>query len=193
MTIDWDEHAQNWENDPATITFAEEAFSSLVKEVDISGRHVLDFGCGTGLLSERMSQRVKDIVALDGSEAMIEQLDKKSLYNVEPVVDFLTRGLVAMHPAFRNQFDLVVASSVCGLIDNYADVSDIIYSLLEKGGYFVHWDWLASAQDEELAMSPDYVERVLTGVGFKEVTCSVPFDVSTTQGMFRVLMVVARK
>ena len=33
---------------------------------------------------------VKDIVALDASEAMIEELDKKELANVEPVVVLLT-------------------------------------------------------------------------------------------------------
>ena len=46
---------------------------------------------------------------------MIEELDKKELPNVEPVVDILSRGLAAQHPAFRNQFDLVAhdAASPC--------------------------------------------------------------------------------
>ncbi|MBA5760786.1 methyltransferase domain-containing protein [Vibrio sp. 404] len=193
MAINWDEHADTWDTDEATSIFAEEAYSSLIKTFNIKGKHVLDFGCGTGLLSQKMSPEVKDIVALDFSEAMIEQLDNKSLPNVEAVVDSLTRGLVAIHPAFRNQFDLVIASSVCGFLPNYADVSDIIYSLLEDGGHFIHWDWLAAHPDEEMAMDPAHVERVLTGVGFKQVETSTPFEITTEQGVFKVMMAVAIK
>ncbi|WP_162048308.1 class I SAM-dependent DNA methyltransferase [Vibrio taketomensis] len=193
MAINWDEHADTWETDEATSIYAEEAYSSLIKTINLKGKHVLDFGCGTGLLSQKMSPLVKDIVALDCSEAMIEQLDNKALPNVEAVVDYLTRGLVAIHPAFRNQFDVVVASSVCGFLPNYADISDIIYSLLEKGGYFIHWDWLAVSENEEMAMEPSHVERVLTGVGFNQVETSVPFEITTEQGVFKVMMVVAIK
>ncbi len=193
MAINWDEHADTWETDEATSIYAEEAYSSLIKTINLKGKHVLDFGCGTGLLSQKMSPLVKDIVALDCSEAMIEQLDNKALPNVEAVVDYLTRGLVAIHPAFRNQFDVVVASSVCGFLPNYADISDIIYSLLEKGGYFIHWDWLAVSEKEEMAMEPSHVERVLTGVGFNQVETSVPFEITTEQGVFKVMMVVAIK
>lgn len=193
MAINWDECANTWDSDTAAITYAENAFSSLTKTVDLTNKHVLDFGCGTGLLTQKISPLVKDIVALDGSEGMIEQLDKKALDNVEPVVDMLTRGLVAMHPAFRNQFDLVVASSVCGLIPNYADVSDIIYSLLEKGGQFVQWDWLASDESEPQAMSAARAERVLTGVGFSDVQTSTSFEIATEQGNLKVLMVIATK
>lgn len=193
MAINWDECANTWDSDTAAITYAENAFSSLTKTVDLTNKHVLDFGCGTGLLTQKISPLVKDIVALDGSEGMIEQLDKKALDNVEPVVDMLTRGLVAMHPAFRNQFDLVVASSVCGLIPNYADVSDIIYSLLEKGGQFVQWDWLASDESEPQAMTAARAERVLTGVGFSDVQTSTSFEIATEQGNLKVLMVIATK
>ena len=193
MAINWDECANTWDSDTAAITYAENAFSSLTKTVDLTNKHVLDFGCGTGLLTQKISPLVKDIVALDGSEGMIEQLDKKALDNVEPVVDMLTRGLVAIHPAFRNQFDLVVASSVCGLIPNYADVSDIIYSLLEKGGQFVQWDWLANDESEPQAMSAARAERVLTGVGFSDVQTSTPFEIATEQGNLKVLMVIATK
>ena len=193
MAINWDECANTWDSDAVALAYAEDAFSSLIKAVDLTGKHVLDFGCGTGLLSQKISPSVKDIVALDNSEAMIEQLDRKGLDNVEPVVDMLTRGLVAIHPAFRNQFDLVVASSVCGLIPNYVDVSDIIYSLLEKGGQFIHWDWLASDESEVQAMTPERVERVLTGVGFSDVNISTPFEVATEAGTYKVLMVIATK
>ncbi len=110
MAHNWDEAAKEWESNPATEQFSQSVFNQLKDLVSLNGARVLDLGCGTGLLSQKISPLAKDIVALDSSEEMIEELDKKQLSNVEPVVDGLTRGLVAQHPAFRGQFDVVVAS-----------------------------------------------------------------------------------
>lgn len=190
MAHDWDAYAAEWENDPVTTAYAEKAFESLQQWLDINNQHVLDFGCGTGLLTQKIAPLAKGVVALDSSEAMIEQLDRKQLgNNVEAVVDHLTRGLVAMHPAFRGQFDVVVASSVCGFLPNYSDVVDIIYSILENDGAFIQWDWL----DAENGLTTDYVQTVLSSVGFKEVSVSVPFTLETAQGERQVLMAIGKK
>ena len=192
MAKSWDEYAADWDNEPSALLYADKAFESLQQIVDIQDLKVLDFGCGTGLLSQKLSPLVKDIVALDSSEAMIEQLDGKQLHNVEPVVDSLTRGLVAMHPAFRHQFDLVVASSVCSFLPNYSDVADIVFSLLDKGKYFVHWDWF-SEHNEAGAMTPTHVLQVLSSVGFDEVEVTTPFSIETPRGKSTVLMAIAKK
>ncbi|MGD8170692.1 class I SAM-dependent DNA methyltransferase [Vibrio sp. TRT 21S02] len=191
MATNWDEYAAEWEANQATHTYAESAFDSLTKAVSIEGKHVLDFGCGTGLMSQKLAPFAKDIVALDSSEAMIEKLDDKQLENVEPVVDVLSRGLVAFHPAFRKQFDLIVASSVCGFLPNYSDVMDIVYSLLDEGGQFVQWDWLAENDSEGLTANK--IERVLSSVGFNEVTISTPFEIETPEGKLKVVMGVGTK
>lgn len=68
---------KNWESNPATEQFAQSVFEQLQQLTQLDGIKVLDFGCGTGQLSQRLSPMVKDIVALDASEAMIEELDKK--------------------------------------------------------------------------------------------------------------------
>lgn len=193
MAQDWDEYAASWEQDEATLAFANNVFDQLNKLIALEGKHVLDFGCGTGLLSQWMSPVAKDIVSLDSSEAMIEELDKKELVNVEPVVDHLTRGLVAQHPAFRKQFDLVVASSVCGYIANLDEVTQIIYSLLDKGGLFVHWDWLVADDDPEFGLSKQDVVDTLTKAGFAEVEAVQAFEIKTAQGMMPVVMGIGRK
>ncbi len=191
MSYDWDKQAKQWESDPATTQFAAKAFEQLEHIIDITNLKVFDFGCGTGLLSQKMSPLAKDIVALDASEAMIEELDTKMLPNVEPVVDILSRGLIAMHPAFRGQFDCITASSVCGFLDNFEEVAELIYMLLEEEGVFIHWDWLA--ESEQHGLTEHRVREVLSGAGFARVTVSVPFEIETRQGKFSVLMGVGEK
>jgi predicted TPR repeat methyltransferase len=189
MADNWDDYAKTWEHSD-TIRFSEQVFSILQSLVDLQGQRVLDFGCGTGLLSHKMSPLAKDIVALDSSEAMIEELDKKQLVNVEPVVDILSRGLIAQHPAFRGQFDCIVASSVCGFLGDYPKAVTLIYSLLDDQGTFIHWDWLDETGEQ---MTEKNIEKTLRSAGFSGVFVSIPFSFETQQGAKKVVMGVGKK
>ncbi|MBE4201808.1 class I SAM-dependent DNA methyltransferase [Vibrio parahaemolyticus] len=191
MAQDWDGLAKNWESNPATEQFAQSVFAQLQQLTQLDGIKVLDFGCGTGQLSELLSPLVKDIVALDASEAMIEELDKKELLNVEPVVDALSRGLVAQHPAFRGQFDLVVASSVLAFVDDVESSLDIAHSLLNEGGYFVHFDWVAESEQDGFTLSRS--ENALSNAGFVDVEAKKVFDITSDGQTMSVLMGVGRR
>ncbi|EGQ7846025.1 TPA: class I SAM-dependent methyltransferase [Vibrio parahaemolyticus] len=191
MAQDWDGLAKNWESNPATEQFAQSVFVQLQQLTQLDGIKVLDFGCGTGQLSQLLSPIVKDIVALDASEAMIEELDKKELLNVEPVVDALSRGLVAQHPAFRGQFDLVVASSVLAFVDDVESSLDIAHSLLNEGGYFVHFDWVAESEQDGFTLSRS--ENALSNAGFVDVEAKKVFDITSDGQTMSVLMGVGRR
>lgn len=173
MAHNWDEAAKEWESNPATEQFAQSVFNQLTNLANLNGARILDFGCGTGLLSQKMSPLAKEIVALDASEEMIEELDKKQLPNVEPVVDGLTRGLVAQHPAFRGQFDLVVASSVCAFVDDLPTALEVSKTLLNIGGQFIHWDWIAESDEEGLTMQR--AQQLILQAGFDEVEVKPAF------------------
>ncbi|HAS6434917.1 TPA: methyltransferase domain-containing protein [Vibrio parahaemolyticus] len=191
MAQDWDGLAKNWESNPATEQFAQSVFAQLQQLTQLDGIKVLDFGCGTGQLSQLLSPIVKDIVALDASEAMIEELDKKELLNVEPVVDALSRGLVAQHPAFRGQFDLVVASSVLAFVDDVESSLDIAHSLLNEGGYFVHFDWVVEFEQDGFTLSRS--ENALSNAGFVDVEAKKVFDITSDGQTMSVLMGVGRR
>ncbi|HBH7911525.1 TPA: class I SAM-dependent methyltransferase [Vibrio parahaemolyticus] len=191
MAQDWDGLAKNWESNPATEQFAQSVFAQLQQLTQLDGIKVLDFGCGTGQLSQLLSPIVKDIVALDASEAMIEELDKKELLNVEPVVDALSRGLVAQHPAFRGQFDLVVASSVLAFVDDVESSLDIAHSLLNEGGYFVHFDWVAESEQDGFTLSRS--ENALSNAGFVDVEAKKVFDITSDEQTMSVLMGAGRR
>ncbi|HHF2879723.1 TPA: class I SAM-dependent methyltransferase [Vibrio diabolicus] len=191
MAQDWDGLAKNWESNPATEQFAQSVFEQLQQLTQLDGIKVLDFGCGTGQLSQRLSPMVKDIVALDASEAMIEELDKKELANVEPVVDALSRGLVAQHPAFRGQFDLVVASSVLAFVEDLDTSLKISHSLLNHGGYFVHFDWIAESEQDGFTLAKS--KRALKDAGFTEVESQHVFDITSDGKTMSVLMGLGRR
>ncbi|CAM3948831.1 bifunctional 3-demethylubiquinone-9 3-methyltransferase/ 2-octaprenyl-6-hydroxy phenol methylase [Vibrio aerogenes CECT 7868] len=193
MAEGWDQLAITWEKDESNIEFAEKAFAELMKKVSPEGCHVLDFGCGTGLLSQFISPHAKSIVALDASESMIEELDKKELVNVEPVVDSLTRGLVAQHPAFRKQFDLIVACSVCGWLPHLAESLTVAYSLLDQGGQFVHWDFISDDEDRASGVGMVEMQDELIQAGFADVHVSRVFKITCGHKQISVMMGIATK
>jgi len=78
----WDEVAAEWDDGPAARAYAEAAFDSLLaaladRGATLAGSRVCDFGCGTGLLTEKLVDAVKSVDAVDTSSAMLEVLGAK--------------------------------------------------------------------------------------------------------------------
>ncbi|EDM78645.1 methyltransferase, putative [Plesiocystis pacifica SIR-1] len=188
---DWDDYAADWDDNPGVGLYAQRAFASLEGVADLRGKRVLDFGCGTGLLSHALAPLARELVALDSSAAMIEALRAKQLPKVAAVVSELSSELVATHPAFAAPFDAVVASSVCSFLPNYPEVAAIIRERLVPGGVFVHWDWL-SDEDEPGGMTRARVEQTLRAAGFASVELTTPFGLDSPRGELTVLMAIAR-
>ncbi len=191
MALDWDEIAKDWESRPTTQAFTKFVFDQLLELTDLTDKRVLEVGCGTGLLAQHFSPLVKDIVALDSSEAMIEELDKKLLSNVEPVVDHLTRGLAAQHPAFRGQFDLIIAASVCEFIDDLEMTMAVAYSLLEQGGAMLVWDVQQSASGN--GIETDRIVQSMQSAGFSQVSHQKAFTLMTDNGELEVALVIGKQ
>jgi trans-aconitate methyltransferase len=67
MMSSWDEYADARDEDESAIAYSVEAFKSLARIVSPETKAILDFGCGTGLLTEKLSFVGKRVVALDSS------------------------------------------------------------------------------------------------------------------------------
>ena len=75
MSGSWDEYATGWDSNEAVIAYADNAYHALKNTVELEGRRIFDFGCGTGLLTERLANRASSVVGLDPSQKMILVLE----------------------------------------------------------------------------------------------------------------------
>lgn len=104
----------------------------------INGSHiVLELGAGTGRFTVPISQKSKEIYALDISENMIEVLNRKitnkKIKNIIPCVhDFLTLKHI-------EKFDIFCSFSSLEYIPDISEIFDKVYNLLKPGGsiYFI--------------------------------------------------------
>ena len=192
MSDSWDEYAEEWDANRDAITYSEKAYESLANKVNIEGQNILDFGCGTGLLTERLSPLASSIVAIDTSPKMIAVLQSKNLPNIETLSEPLTLKLINTNSAFINKFNIVVASSVISFLPNYESILKLLKSLLVYNGLLIQWDWLSPDNNQEFGLSETAIENALNKAGFKDIELTKPFSLSTGKGDMPVVMGVAR-
>lgn len=173
-TDEWAEHAGGWDDDPAARAYAAAAHRSLLEVVadhglGLAGTHVLDFGCGTGLLTELLVDTVGPIDAVDTSPTMLAVLDRKVADRAWTTV---TLGSVVPD----STFDLIVCSSVCSFLDDYpATVADLV-GRLRPGGVFVQWDW-ERVGDDPHGLGRDEIRSALTLAGLEQIDVRTAFSV----------------
>ena len=156
---EWDDHAGDWDGNEDVRIYAQRAFDSWEQKVaplypSLSECRVLDFGCGTGLLTEKLATRCGQIVAIDTSEKMIEALRSKlALLGSDNVVVSnvaLSAESIRANPVLLDNFDLIVASSVCSFLPDYESTVRDLSSVMRPGACFVQWDWMEDMPKERV-------------------------------------------
>ena len=192
MSNDWDEYAKGWDTDPAVIEYAGNAYKALSAEINLNNLSVLDFGSGTGELTEIVSLKVKNIVALDPSPKMIDLLNAKNLKNVLSITDFLSKQLIDNNQLLNQKFDLILASSVCSFLSNYFSTLNLLKSMLKPDGVFIQWDWLANSENSEMGLTESTIKRALSQSEFSDIKISFPFVMQSLKGSMPVIMAVCK-
>ena len=195
MADSWDDYAEEWDRNEQVRDYANRAFSCLTEKLDLrvedlNLKRVLDFGCGTGLLTEKLSPLVREVVAVDSSQKMTAVLRKKAIGNVTAICADLDDEAVRAECFWFSGFDLIVASSVCGFVPDYGSTLKLLAGALVDGGMFVQWDWMASDR-EEFGLSEERVESALRSAGFTEIQIGTPFKLSMQGAERPVLMAYA--
>lgn len=94
---------------------------------------VLEIGCGTGSTALLHAPFVKDILATDFAEGMLEIARTKAEADGASNVRFENTSAEAVD----GTFDVVMAMSVLHLLPNRAEVTERIFRVLKPGGYFI--------------------------------------------------------
>lgn len=94
------------------------------------GENILDLGCGTGELADQLCHDGIQVTAVDRSQNMIQQAQKKF-----PNVNFIVQDALKLD--YINEFDAVFSNAVLHWIKPPKEVLLRIYRSLKQGGRFV--------------------------------------------------------
>lgn len=171
----WDSWASGWDEDEGARAYAGAAFASLQgvlaeEGLVLDGATAVDFGCGTGLLTERLVEAGTAVHAVDTSPAMLAVLDAKVTdrgWSNVTTGAALPTGVTA---------DLIVCSSVCSFLEDYPGTAAQLVGLLRPGGVFVQWDW-ERADGDEHGLSRTEIEAALRAAGLDRIVVEIGFSV----------------
>lgn len=187
---EWDEYANQWDGDERVIRYSQQAYQSLTQAINCDGLTILDFGCGTGRLTELLHPHAKRIVAIDSSAKMIGVLAAKNLPKAEPLaIDLNSSNSQPMH----NRFDLIVASSVCAFLPDYQASLALFKQLLKPQGYFVQWDWLKEAGESTLGFTVEEIQAAFDQCLFETINLQQAFTMQQGEDEAPVIMGIAQK
>ncbi len=200
--MSWDDEAPTWDENVAVRAYSKAAFASLEqlcaeRGLALAGARVLDFGCGTGLLTEAVARTAREVVAIDISPAMIEvlrgKIRERGLGNIEAVVGELAE-LGSEQGLGEGSFDLVTCSSVCAFLEDYPAAVSLLAAKLKPGGLFVQWDWELNPEDEEpFGLTAAGIQAALEAAGLGEITVDIGFSEPFEGAVMEPLRGAARK
>lgn len=142
----------------------------------------MDFGCGTGLLTERLVSIGASVVAVDTSRAMLDVVDAKIAGRGWTEVKTSTELPIA--PA---SFQLIVCSSVCSFLDDYQATTRALFELLAPGAVFVQWDW-ERGDGESHGLTRVEITDALQAAGLEEISVDIGFEITFEEQMMRPLI-----
>lgn len=133
--------------------------------------HVVDLGCGTGLVGERLRASASFIEGIDLSTGMLRRARAKSVY------DRLVRQDLQTWRPDAAEADLVVAADVFNYVGALDRLVVSAFDALAPGGRFVftvellrEGGDLAIRPSRRYAHARDYVLRVLAAAGFVDAS-----------------------
>lgn len=131
----FDDKAAGWDSDPAKVTRAREVAEAVATAVPLDpGMRLLEYGAGTGLVSEALGSRVGPVTLADSSAGMRAVLAEKVAAGRLPGGRVWDLDLeTADVPAER--FDLAVASLVLHHVRALDRVLSGLTELLAPGGH----------------------------------------------------------
>lgn len=192
MSDSWDEYAEDWDSNSDVIAYSRLAFDSLCTHYNLAGLKVLDFGCGTGLLTEKIASMASLVLAVDSSSKMINVLKEKNLTNVNTLACEISEKSINANPILKSGYDLIVASSVCAFVTDFEKTLSNLKLLLNPEGIFIQWDWKRTDKEPDFGFNDEIITKAYSNAGLSLVKISTGFSLTSDKGTMEVIMGIAK-
>jgi predicted TPR repeat methyltransferase len=173
MENSFDTRAATWDENPRRIRLVEKVSEVIVREIPLGNHHhILDYGCGTGLLGYKLIDRVGEVAFCDTSQGMLDQVRRKQEFSGYRNVTILNADL--LHEPIQRRFDFIFSMLVLHHVEPIGDLVHKFAERLNTGGVFC---WIDLDKEDgsfhgddtipHFGFSRDEAEVILKNAGFE--------------------------
>jgi 2-polyprenyl-3-methyl-5-hydroxy-6-metoxy-1,4-benzoquinol methylase len=132
---DFDNAATTWDEKPDRVKLAKDVAHAIVTRIPLNHEmNVMDFGCGTGLLSIELLQFVRSITCVDSSQGMLDMLtmkiDKLKLKAINTMLVDLDKG-----DKLTGRYDIIVSNMTLHHIKEIDVIIKQLHKTVAPEGY----------------------------------------------------------
>lgn len=182
----FDKSAQAWDEKPLRVRLANDVANAVKSRVPLTPEtDVLDFGCGTGLLSLALQPFVRNVTGVDSSSGMLSELagkiQQQGVSNVNTLHLDVEQGDV-----LSGSYHLVVSSMTLHHIPQVGQLFDQFKNILMPGGHLAVADLDAEGgrfhEDNtgvfHFGFDRDELARELIAAGFRDVADATAAEIT---------------
>jgi len=132
---DFNKASATWDQKTGRVKLAHDVAHAIMNEINLThDMDVLDFGCGTGLLTLQLQPFVRSITGVDSSQGMIDvlnsKIDEQMLSNVKTELVDIEKGEV-----LKGEFHVIFSSMTLHHIQDIESLFKQFYECLLPGGH----------------------------------------------------------
>ena len=132
---DFDKEAASWDEHPARVKLAKDIAHAISKQIVLTPEmDVMDFGCGTGLLTIQIQPLVRSITGVDSSQGMLDifntKISKLKLTNIRALLVDLDKG-----DTLAGNYHLIVSNMTLHHIKEIQPFFNQFYNIMAPAGY----------------------------------------------------------
>jgi ubiquinone/menaquinone biosynthesis C-methylase UbiE len=172
----FDQKAAEWDLNPERLKLHSKIAQKIIDRVPLqSNWRTLEFGCGTGLMSFLLADKLGQIDCIDTSAGMIEELNKKlTLPNAPENISAHCR-LLEQDTFAADSFDFLFTILALHHIEDVESIIKILGGIVKKGGHIALVDLDKEDgsfhQGTEMGVhhngfGRDYIQHLLEAEGF---------------------------
>ncbi len=203
---DFNKDAAKWDENPGRLEMAESVFNTINSNVKLTkSMKILDFGCGTGLLSLHLLPLVNTVTGADSSVEMLEVLKSKivnqNLQNIKTLLIDIDK-----EEKLTGEYDVITSSMTMHHIENPVQLLKQFYSVITPGGVLC----IADLDSDEgkfhedktgvfhMGFHRDKMKKNFSEAGFKDITDFTAAEISKPDkdgniNKFSVFLISGRK
>jgi ubiquinone/menaquinone biosynthesis C-methylase UbiE len=130
----FDQAAATWDDNPVRVTLMKAVASAIIQQVQPTPKmDMLDYGCGTGLISFFLAPHVGTVTAADSSEGMLAVLRQKIEQSGVQAIRSIRLDL-ERDPVPDDRYDLIVTNMVMHHVADTLGMLRKFHALLRPGG-----------------------------------------------------------